>query len=286
MEVICGKLSGFCAGVRYTVSKAEELVRDNKGIYCLGEIVHNERVVKKLEYMGMITKESIDDIPKNSKAIIRAHGESKETYEKAEAKNIKVFDLTCGKIIVIKKKIEKEVDKAFIIVIGKKAHPETIGTLSFCGKYCFAIENEEDIEEAYLEFRKSGFKRVYIIAQTTFSDKRFDLLTDKIKQLFKDAEVIVDKTICDATQKRQQETLELSKKVNKMVIIGGKHSSNTRELFKIAEENCKETFLVQGVEDLKDKSFSKDDVVGIMAGASTPQEAIDEIIEYLKNQKT
>ncbi len=122
MEIIIGKTSGFCKGVEHTVREANKILEQEK-VYCLGEIVHNERVVSDLKNLGMITINNIIDAKNNSKVIIRAHGEVKETYEIAKEKNIELLDLTCGKIKAIKVKIEKHKNDSFIIIIGKKTHP-------------------------------------------------------------------------------------------------------------------------------------------------------------------
>lgn len=286
MEVICGKLSGFCYGVNYTVNKAVEILEKNKDkIYCLGEMIHNEIVIKDLEDKGMITVCSIDEIPNNSKVIFRAHGEAKEIYDKAKNKNLEIIDLTCGKIRIIRKKIEKEKDKSFILIIGKKNHPEIIGNLSYAGENSNLIEDVNDVSSAYKQYKKTNMNRVYVVAQTTFSSSKFDELVKMLESTFIDANLIIDKTICDATEKRQKETIELSKAVDKMIIIGGKHSSNTKELVMIAEKNCSESFLIQTVEDLKIISFSIKDKIGVISGASTSQEAINEVVEYLKKKE-
>lgn len=282
MEIICGKLNGFCAGVNYTIKKATELLENtNETIYCLGEIIHNERVIEELENKGMITINDINEAPNNSKVIFRAHGEAKEIYEIANSKNIKIFDLTCGKIKIIRNKIEKNKDDSFIIIIGKKNHPETIGNISFTKPFGSIIETIDDINSVYEEFKLSNLKKVYIIAQTTFSSKKYDEYVNIIQDTFKDTKIIIDKTICDATENRQTEANELSKTVDKMIIIGGKHSSNTKELAKITEKNCK-TYLIQTIEDLKDCEFNETDKIGVISGASTPLEAINEIIDYLR----
>ena len=282
MEIICGKLNGFCAGVNYTIKKATELLENtNETIYCLGEIIHNERVIDELENKGMITINDINEAPNNSKVIFRAHGEAKEIYEIANSKNIKIFDLTCGKIKIIRNKIEKNKDDSFIIIIGKKNHPETIGNISFTKPFGSIIETIDDINSVYEEFKLSNLKKVYIIAQTTFSSKKYDEYVNIIQDTFKDTKIIIDKTICDTTENRQTEANELSKTVDKMIIIGGKHSSNTKELAKITEKNC-ETYLIQTIEDLKDCEFNETDKIGVISGASTPLEAINEIIDYLR----
>lgn len=281
MEIIVGKMAGFCQGVENTVNKAEELLKQNKNVYCLGEIVHNGQVIKKLESNGMITVNSIEEIPNDSTVIFRAHGEAKSIYNKAIEKNLKVVDLTCGKVKSIHNKVEKYVDKAFIIIIGKKNHPEVIGTKGFCLDNSYIIEDENDILDAYIEYEKTLLGLVYIVSQTTFSSRYFDILSEEIKKNFYEADCIIDKTICMATEQRQIETREISKKVNSMVIIGGKHSSNTKELANVAMENCGKVYLIETVDELNNIDFSNDDKIGIMAGASTPKQSINEVVDYL-----
>ena len=205
MELIVAKLCGFCAGVSHTIKKAKEILENsNENIYCLGEIIHNESVIKSLEDQGMITVNSLDEIPDNSKVIFRAHGEAKEIYEKAASKNLEVIDLTCGKVRIIHNKVEKAATDSFIIIIGKKNHPETIGTFGYAKPNSFIIENQEDIEEAVNSINASHLNKVYIVAQTTFNDDKFDLLVNELQSKIK-KELIVDKTICDATKNRQEE---------------------------------------------------------------------------------
>ena len=284
MKIIVGKSCGFCAGVNYTIKKATELLEETKDkIYCLGEIIHNERVISKLEKMGMITVNSIDEIPDGSKVIFRAHGEAKHVYEEAKAKHLEIIDLTCGKVRLVHNKVEKGSLDSFVIIIGKKTHPETIGTLGYAGPNSYVIEKEEDLINLKEAFTASKLNKAYIVAQTTFNDALFAEYVDKIKEIL-NTEIIVDNTICAATRNRQEEALEISKSVDKMIIIGGKHSSNTKELATVAQENCNDIYLVQELEDLMSVEFKENDKVGITAGASTPQESIDEIVNYLKEK--
>ena len=286
MEIVVGKLAGFCFGVENAVSGALKALKDTDNkVYCLGELVHNEQVVKNLENKGVITVDSIDEIPNNSKVIFRAHGEAKKVYDEARKKNLEIIDLTCPKVKAIHIKVEREKDNSFIIIVGKKNHPEIIGTQGFAGENSFVIENEDEILDCYMEYEKTNLGRVYIVSQTTFSSSKFDKLIEELQVNFYEADVIFDKTICDSTENRQRETREISKKVNKMIIIGGKHSSNTKELAKVAEENCGKVYLVQTLEDLKDIEFTNDDKVGIMAGASTPKEIIEEIMKFRDSRK-
>lgn len=282
MEVIVGKLAGFCKGVENAINKASNELEDKK-VYCLGEIVHNKQVVEKLENKGMITVNDIEEIPDGETAIFRAHGEAKKVYDRAKEKNLKIIDLTCGNVKRIHQKVEKESEKAFILILGKKNHPEVIGTQGFSRENSFVIETEDDILDAYMEYEKTNLGTVYVVAQTTFSSKYFDKLAEEIEINFIEADVIIDKTICLATEERQKETEEMSKIFHTMVIIGGKNSANTKELVQIAEKNCKNVYAIQTAEDLKDVDFSNIEKVGVMAGASTPSFIIEEIKDLLEN---
>lgn len=282
MKITIGKTSGFCNGVENTVKRAENALGNEK-VYCLGEIVHNERVIHDLEANGMITINKIEDAPNNSKVIIRAHGELKETYDKAKEKNIEILDLTCGKIKAIRVKISKKIEDHYIIIIGKKNHPESLGVLSFSGDNSNIIEDKEDINEIIDKVNNSLLNKIYIVSQTTFNSDKFDELISIIKNKTT-KEVIVDKTICDATSKRQNETRELSKIVDTMIIVGGKKSSNTKELEIIAKENCDNVILIQEKNDLNNNQIVGEHI-GIMAGASTPTIVVEEIIEELKQEK-
>ncbi len=279
--ITIGKYSGFCNGVKYTVEEAEKALKTGKKIYCLGEIVHNERVIKDLESLGMTTIKTIEEAPNNSTVIIRAHGEIKDTFDKAKEKNIELLDLTCGKIKAIRTKISHKLDDYFIIIIGKKNHPETLGVQSFSGKDSYILENKEDIFECKELFLTSNKNKIYIVSQTTFNSNKFDELVSEIKKQI-DEEIIVDKTICDATSNRQNETNELSKTVDVMIIVGGKKSSNTKELEVISKANCSNVYLVQDVDDLKEIDIDKNSNIGIMAGASTPKIVVEEIVSYLE----
>lgn len=279
MNITIGKTSGFCNGVENTVKRAEDALNKEK-VYCLGEIVHNERVIHDLESKGMITINNIDEAPNNSKVIIRAHGELKETYDKAKEKNIEVIDLTCGKIKAIRVKISKKVEDHYIIIIGKKNHPESLGVLSFSGDNSSIVEDKEDIKNVIAKIEKTSLNNIYIVSQTTFNSDKFDELVNLIKENTT-KEVIIDKTICDATSKRQNETRELSKQVDTMIIVGGKKSSNTKELEIIAKGQCNNVLLIQDKDDLKDNNIIGSNI-GIMAGASTPTIVVEEIIEEIK----
>lgn len=283
MEVIIGKNAGFCAGVDYTIKKANELLSQGE-IYCLGEIVHNKKVIEELEEKGMKTVETIEEIPDGSRVIFRAHGETPIIYKKAKDKNLKIEDLTCANVKVIHNKVEKAKNDSFVIVIGVKNHPEIIGTIGFAGENSAIIESEDDILEAYMEYEKTMLGKVFVVAQTTFSSKKFDELAGEIATNFCETEVTIDKTICNSTENRQLEALEMSKKCDVMIVVGGKNSSNTRKLFEICDENCNRVYYIQMVDDLENIIFNQNDKIGIMAGASTPKSIIEDVKAYIERK--
>ena len=282
MEIIIGNYSGFCNGVKYTVDRTTKLLKDNGIMYSIGDIVHNEVVINDLKKNGLVVEESIVNIPNNSKVIIRAHGEGISTYDMAKEKNMELFDLTCGKVKVIHQKILSKKDDYFVIIIGKKTHPETIAHATYSDN-SFVIENNGDVELSYEIFKKSNLNKVYIVAQTTFNEEKFYTLCDEVKKIFKNTSIIIDNTICNATHLRQEETKQIASCVDKMIIVGGINSSNTKELAIIAKKYCKNVYLVQTWEDLKDCLFRNNDIVGIVGGASTPSKVTLKIKNYLNN---
>ena len=283
MEIIIGKTAGFCFGVANAVNKTEQQLKEQGIVFCLGDLVHNKEVTKELEDNGLIIIDNIEKAKQN--VIIRAHGEPEETYKKADELNLEVLDFTCPKVKKIHK-IASEYSKNgfYILLIGQKNHPETIGTISYCGESSEVIEKEEDIEKALNRFYSKNINKLLVIAQTTFSLEKFNniclLIKEKIES--KQIELEIKKTICDATRLRQEETQELAKKVDAMIIIGGKHSSNTNKLFEIAKKYCKKYILVETCEDIEIEEFSGSKIIGIMAGASTPKKSIDSVLEKLK----
>ena len=283
MNIVVGKFAGFCGGVINSVRKTEELLDKYNSLYCFGELVHNKQVVDKLEAKGLAVVNSIDEVPDGSKLIIRAHGIVKDVYDEAFRKNIELFDLTCPNVLIIHDKAKKLVDENYyIVLIAKKDHPEAIGTISFCGKDSIILEDNNEIDFVIDKVLTANKKKIAIISQTTFSMKKFESLSLELKDRLGDYEVFIDNTICSATELRQKETDKLSGEVEAMIIIGGKNSSNTKKLFEIANKKCNRAFIVETVKDLNDdiRHFTS---VGIMAGASTPKESIDEVVKYLES---
>lgn len=300
MEIILGKTAGFCGGVKNAIDKTyKEAENSAEEIYCLGDLVHNPVVLKKLEKMGVKIINNLNEVqnPEGKTVIIRAHGVTKDIYEHAIKLGIKIKDLTCPKVLKIHDFANNYAKNGdYIFLIGEEKHPEVIGTKSFCGENSTIIENETQLNEAIekikldknmtklVENEKYMQKKLIVIVQTTFNLEKFKEFEEKIKQELS-MEVIVNNTICDATRLRQDETEQLSKEVDGVIVIGGKKSSNTNKLYQISLSNCANTVMVEDENDLESvlEQFKSCKRIGVMAGASTPEETINKIIDMINN---
>ena len=282
MELIVGKTAGFCYGVKRAVDGAKEELKQNKTLYGLGEIVHNQEVIKELENLGMQFIENIEEA--KGKTIIRAHGIPKQIYEETKERQIELMDYTCPKVLNIHQIAEEYANKGYyIFLLGNEKHPEIIGTLSYCGENKFVIEKEDDTIKALEALEKSEIKKLLVISQTTYSLEKFYIIEEIIKnEIPRDIELVIKNTICQATEIRQKETEEMAKKVDSMIVIGGKNSSNTKKLYEIAKQYCKTVLLIENETELVLDKIQSTDKVGIMAGASTPRESIEKVIKKLE----
>ncbi len=279
MNIIIGKTAGFCFGVKNAVDNTMEELEKGEKVYCLGELVHNKQVIEELISKGAIFIDNIEDA--ENKAIIRAHGVPASVYEKAKELNIEIKDLTCPKVLAIHKlAIKYSNENYYIFLVGQKKHPETIGTISFCGENCSIIESLEDVEQKVEELRKTKLKNVAVLAQTTISLEKFDSIVEELKKHINNIEV--KNTICASTRLREEETKEIAKKVECMIIVGGKHSSNSNKLYEIAKKNCENVFFVETKDELELKKIKSFKSLGIMAGASTPKKSIEKIVDIIK----
>lgn len=282
MELLIGKTAGFCFGVERAVEGATSELKKEKEIFCLGEIVHNKEVIKDLKKQGLKFISDLND--GKNKVIIRAHGVEKNIYEKAKEKGIELIDLTCPKVLKIHKIVQEYAQKGFyIFLIGKKEHPETVGTVSYCGENVYIIEDSETVDDAIENFNNKKSDKVLVICQTTFSLSEYQkIIKSIVSKIDNHIEVEIKNTICSATKLRQEETTELASKVDAMIIIGGKNSSNTNKLYEISKKFT-ETFIVENKKEINFQQMKKYKKIGIMAGASTPKKSIEEIVEILQS---
>lgn len=279
MEIILGKTAGFCNGITRAVETAKEELKNTENIECLGDLLHNEQVLSKLKENGLTIINDIKEAKK--RVLIRAHGVKKGVYEYAKQNNIEIVDCTCPKVLKIHNLAEELSNKDYyIIVVGEKTHAEVIGTFSFC-KNGEIIENIEQLQARIDDFNKK--EKLAVLTQTTYNLQKFLEIEKYLKEHIK-TQLEINNGICNATETRQKETEEISKNVEFMVIIGGKKSSNTNKLYEISQKNCKKAIKIEEVSELYNEDLDNISKIGVMAGASTPKESIEEVIKYLKER--
>lgn len=281
MEVIKATVLGFCFGVRRAVDQAEKALFENKDkkVYSLGPLIHNEIALKQLSADGLIIVEEdkINDIENNSVVIIRAHGVAPAVIKILEEKQCVVIDATCPRVKASQKMVERFTsENDFVILTGDKNHGEVIGIAGYAGKNFCLIQNQKEAEE--LNIPCNNKINVILLSQTTFSQNEFTQIESILKQKFNNIDVM--KTICPATQERQQSLLDLCKKVDGVLVIGGQTSSNTKRLYQTALDNCKYAAHIQSAEDIPDHFFNLNKI-GITAGASTPDSVINSVEKRL-----
>ena len=279
MEVILAKSAGFCFGVKRAVDQVYEQIKTGKKIYTYGPIIHNEEVVKDLEEKGVTVvpnKEALQALEEGT-VIIRSHGVAKEIYELLETKGVECVDATCPFVKRIHKIVEKEsVAGKHIVVVGNPGHPEVEGIVGWCEGDVTVIETPEEA----LAFSASETEEICIVSQTTFNYNKFQHIVEIFQK--KGYNVSVVNTICNATEERQTEAREIASKADAMIVIGGKHSSNTRKLYEICSSECADTYFIQTLDDLHLELPKSAFLVGITAGASTPNKIIEEVQNYVR----
>ena len=279
MEVILAKSSGFCFGVKRAVDKVYEQTDKDKKIYTYGPIIHNEEVVKDLEKKGvqvLESKEELEELTEGS-VVIRSHGVSEEICRLVEEKGLECIDATCPFVKRIHNIVRKESEEGRkIIIIGNNGHPEVEGIKGWSKTPAVVIESKEEAEK----FEASDDEKICIVSQTTFNYKKFQELVEIFQK--KGYDIIVANTICNATEERQKEAIELAAKVDVMIVIGGTHSSNTRKLYELCKSECENTYYIQTLADLQLELPNSVELVGITAGASTPNKIIEEVQNYVR----
>ncbi len=286
MEVKVAKTAGFCFGVQRAVDKVYELIDSCPDrLFTLGPIIHNEEVVNDLEKKGVrvASEEELKTLPEGSTVVIRSHGVGKKVYDQLEECGLSYVDVTCPFVLKIHRIVEKE-SKAgsHIVIIGDPDHPEVVGICGWCiGSYT-VIRTKQDA----LDFVPPESKNVCIVSQTTFNYNKFKDLVEILREKRYDNTVLnilnILNTICNATEERQREAKSIAGEVDTMLVVGGRHSSNTQKLFEICKKECENTYYIQTPVDLDSDMFQCSSYVGITAGASTPKKIIEEVQEHVR----
>ena len=275
MEITVAKSAGFCFGVQRAVDSVYKELEENSGkIYTFGPIIHNEQVVEDLNKKGIEVIDTVEQLKKikEGTVVIRSHGVAKEIYDILEQQKLKMVDATCPFVKKIHNIVLDESNNGkTIIIIGNDNHSEVEGIKGWVNGEVIVINKEEQIEKLSLPEQT----KACIVSQTTFNHNKFKYLVEIIRK--KGYDITVVNTICNATHVRQVEAQKISSKVDGMIVIGGKNSSNTQKLYDICRNECENTFYVQTVKDLNLHELKSLKSIGITAGASTPKNIIEEV---------
>ena len=279
MEVRLAQCAGFCFGVKRAVDQVYELVKTGKAIYTYGPIVHNEAVVRDLEKKGVRVIESREELEALSSGcvVIRAHGVPRSIYELLERKKLEYVDATCPFVKRIHRIVERESGEGrHIIVIGNAGHPEVEGIVGWCSGPVTVLESPEEA----LSYTPPKGEKIYLVSQTTFNYNKFQHIVEIFQKKGYNDSVV--NTICNATEERQRSAKALAAEADVMIVIGGKHSSNSRKLYEICSGVCANTYFIQTLDDLHLDLPKAVRLVGITAGASTPNKLIEEVQNYVR----
>ena len=277
MNVELAKTAGFCFGVKRAVDTVYQQIEQYRGekIFTYGPIIHNEEVIKDLRSHGVEVLNDEEEL-KTADAdvvVIRSHGVAKYIYDILEERGITCVDATCPFVKKIHKIVaEKSAAGSYIVIVGNGEHPEVQGIRGWAGEQVTVVQTQEDAERFELPDKD---QKVCIVAQTTFNYNKFKELVEIISK--KRYDIVVLNTICNATKERQTEARQIAARVDAMVVIGDKRSSNTQKLFEICKEECLNTYYIQTLDDLDINQLRSVESVGITAGASTPNKIIEEV---------
>ena len=281
MEVTVAKTAGFCFGVKRAVEKVyEQIGKTEKPIYTYGPIIHNEQVVGDLQEKGVEVIDTLEELKtiRDAVVVIRSHGVGKDVYDILKENGVEIVDATCPYVKKIHRIVEKQTAEGRrVLIVGSEDHPEVQGIRGWGNDTTLVVEKPEQIDDLLL----SKEEKLCIVSQTTFNYKKFQDLVEKISKTRYDITVL--NTICNATQERQVEAMRIASQVDVMLVIGGKHSSNTQKLYDICRKECKNTYYIQTLGDFNPECISSVRSVGITAGASTPNNIIEEVHTKCQN---
>jgi len=272
MEIKKAKSYGFCFGVKRAIKIAEEL----KDATTIGPLIHNNEEINRLKRdFNVKTVDGFEELGEVKKAIIRTHGIEKQNLEKLKQSNVEIVDATCPYVTNPQRIVEKMSNDGYqIVIFGDETHPEVKGVRSYSVTPPIVISCVEELENKDIK------KKVAVVAQTTKKVSEFEKVVAYLTKIAK--EVRVHNTICNATFENQDAVKELSNEADVMIIIGGKNSSNTKELYNISKQNCKDSYHIENKDELEKSWFLDKKLCGISAGASTPDWIIEEVISKIK----
>ena len=282
MKVILAKSAGFCYGVRRAVELAERTAAQKTPCVMLGSIIHNRDVVEHLAARGLYAVKQPEDVPEGSAVIIRSHGESRAVHQGLEERGIEILDATCPNVTRIHQIVEEAEQRGRQpVIVGTPDHPEVLAIAGWC-RSPVVVSGEEELERWLSEAPERKERPLTFVSQTTSTKKIWEGCVKKAKKECTNAEFF--DTICGATSKRQEEARQLAQKCELMVVVGDRHSSNTKRLAEICGEFCPHVLLIERAEDLELSQLPKANMVGITAGASTPAWIIKEVYDKMSDE--
>ena len=281
-QVVLAKSAGFCYGVRRAVELAEEKAAQGTPCVMLGSIIHNRDVVDRLAAQGLRSVDRPEDVPDGGAVIIRSHGESRAVHESLAERGVQVFDATCPNVTRIHQIVaEAEKKGRQSVIVGTPDHPEVLAIAGWC-KVPVVVSGEKDLEKWLNGEKNRKNLPLSFVSQTTSTKKIWEDCVKKAKKLCTNAEFF--DTICGATSKRQEEARQLAAQCGLMVVVGGRQSSNTKRLAEICRESCPNVLLIERAEDIDPSRLTQADMVGITAGASTPEWIIKEVYDKMSEE--
>ncbi len=278
--IIKAETCGFCFGVKNAANTAEAELAKGTSLYALGELMHNKHEMQRLHDLGLIHADSVDDIPLGSTMIIRSHGELLSTYEKLKTRGIAYIDVTCPHVKRAHEIVRKHYEMGYnIVIVGDASHPEVMGINDRCNNSALIISDNDAQDISIYYNTLHNFDKVCVVAQTTIKQENYKYITDCIKNTCQNP--LIFDTICSTTQQRQNEAREISAKCDTVVVIGSKNSNNTKKLVAICTKICYNTFHIETAEDIHTIEFIGH-TIGVIAGASTPDWIIKEVLTMLE----
>jgi len=280
VKITLAETAGFCFGVNRAVNMVYELLEKGEKVCTLGPIIHNPQLVDELAEKGVRIVESPEEANQGETLVIRSHGVAKAVLQKAEALGIKVADATCPFVAKIHKIVSEKSNAGYTTLIaGDKNHQEVKGIIGHCFGEYYVVQNLDELENLLSYSSNFDHKPLILVSQTTFNAEIWAKMQKNLKKVCTNAEIF--DTICNATSSRQAEAEKLSKQNDAIIVVGGKHSSNTAKLFDVCKTNCANTFHIETAKDLSDGMFCGCGSVGVVAGASTPAGIIKEVIKTM-----
>lgn len=279
-KVILAETAGFCFGVDRAVNKVQELVAGNKKVATLGPIIHNPQLVEQLSEQGVRIVESPEEVKKDEVLVLRSHGVPKNIINEAERLGLEFTDATCPFVAKIHKVVALAgAQGRTVLIAGDREHKEVVGIIGHCIGRVFVFDTPENLENLLKNGEISEDEPLTVVSQTTFNTELWKKCQKFLKKHYTNAKIF--DTICNATSKRQQEASDLAARCDVMVVVGGRHSSNTRKLFEVCSEKCERTVFIESSEELKPEDISEAELIGVVAGASTPSGIIKEVLNTM-----